>query len=62
MFEEIRCPECGSDDWTTIDEVNDYSDDMNLKIKYICSCEKCGHDFDFVNTYMYLRTDWEKGE
>lgn len=62
MFEEIRCPACGSDDWTIVDEIHDYSDMMNLKIEYLCFCEKCEHEFNFINTYMYLRTDLEKGE
>ncbi len=62
MFEKIRCPQCNSDDWSIVDEIADYSDNMNLKVEYLCFCEKCGHGFDFTNTYMYIRSNWKKGE
>lgn len=61
MFEKIRCPQCNSNDWSTVDEIVDYSDGMNLKIKYLCFCEKCGYGFNFTNTYMYIHSDWEEG-
>lgn len=60
MFEKIRCPRCSSNEWTTVDEIVDYSDDMYLKIQYLCFCDECGHDFSFTNTYMYVRSDWKK--
>lgn len=57
MFDNICCPDCGSNDWTTVDEISDYLDNMNMTVEYLCYCDKCGCGFNFKNTYKYLKTD-----
>ena len=50
MFEDEKCPYCGSKDYNIYDTDTDYSDDFGYRAFY-CDCTRCKGSFIITYTY-----------
>lgn len=62
MFEHIKCPACGSTEWSTVDDEYDYPTEDTMIIRLLSYCDKCNHPFNVVNKFKYLESTIEEVE
>ena len=58
MFDEMKCPVCGSTNYEIIDSETEADFDSSPSITWMCFCPECNSNFDIYAKMKYTSIEY----